>query len=114
MEDSTRPVAEWISEFSRRLTRHRLNQDLTQAQLAREAGISLRTVARIEAGDAVQLESFLRAIVALGLGGRLASWIPEVPQSPIQQLERGGEGRQRASRRSEGQQAEDWSWEDDS
>lgn len=69
MEDSTRPVAEWITEFSRRLTRHRLNQDLTQAQLAREAGISLRTVARIEAGDAVQLESFLRAIVALGLGG---------------------------------------------
>ena len=50
MEVDRRPVAEWIAELGNRISRHRLNQDLSQAELARQAGISLRTVARMEAG----------------------------------------------------------------
>lgn len=113
MEQVTRPVSAWLAELSERLARHRLNQDLTQAELARRAGISLRTVARLEAGDAVQLESLIRVLIALGLSSRLENWIPEVPASPIQQLERQGEARQRASGRPTPGAAQDWEWGDD-
>ena len=110
MEFERRPVAEWIAELGSRISRHRLNQDLSQAELARRAGISLRTVARMEAGEAVQLESFLRLLSALGLEGALGSLIPEVPESPIRQLERGPAERQRASRRREEPEKSDWEW----
>ena len=39
-----------LSELGGRLTRVRLEQNLTQAQLAEQAGVSKRTVERLEAG----------------------------------------------------------------
>lgn len=110
MESGRRPVAEWITELGRRITRHRLNQDLSQAELARRAGISLRTIARLESGNPVQLESFLRVLSALGIERALDSVIPDIPDSPIRQLERGPAERRRASRRREEPEPSDWEW----
>ena len=99
MDPSTTPVSGWLRQLSARLVRHRLNRDLSQSDLARRAGISLRTLARLEAGEPVQLGSFLRVLLALDLGERLEQLVPDVPESPIQQLERAGAARRRASRR---------------
>jgi len=118
MGSTARPVSGWLALLSERVTRHRLNQDLSQASLALRSGISLRTLARLEAGEPVQLESFLRVLIALGLEGCIESWVPDLPESPIQQLERGGQARQRASRRTSAGQSRkvprDWRWEEDS
>ena len=61
----------------------------------------------------MQLESFLRVLSALGLEGTLGSLIPEIPESPIRQLERGPVQRQRASRRREEPENSDWEWGDE-
>ena len=40
-----------LTELGGRLTRLRLERNLTQAQLAEQAGVSKRTVQRLESGD---------------------------------------------------------------
>ena len=113
---SIKPLQHWLDQFSTRLTRHRLNQNLTQFELARAAGISRRTLARLENGESTQLENFLRTLIALGLEAGLDRLVPDVPQSPIQQLERSGRARQRATgrRRSQSDESKPWSWSDES
>ncbi len=111
------PIQRWLDLLSERLARHRLNQNLTQSELARAAGISLRTIARLENGEPVQLESFLRALMALGLSDGLHRVVPEVPESPMEQLERSGRRRKRATGSRKGGKHENgkpeekpWSW----
>ena len=112
----SRPLAHWLDTLSERLARHRLNQNLTQEELARAAGISLRTLARLENGEPVQLESFLRTLIALGLEDALGRLVPDVPESPMEQLKRSGRRRERATgtRKSAETGSEPWSWDDES
>ncbi|WP_417832583.1 helix-turn-helix transcriptional regulator [Terasakiella sp.] len=103
-----------LQELGRRLEQYRLNRNITQSHLAREAGVSERTVMRIEQGHSVQMANFLKLINVLGLSEHLDVFIPEPIPSPMQQLALQGKGRQRASSmqpRSDNQM--EWSWEDD-
>jgi len=114
-DSPTLPLQFWLDLLSGRLVEHRLNRDLTQAELAARAGISTRTLARLESGEATQLENFLRVLLALGLEGGLDRLVPDIPPSPIQQLERARRVRKRASgrRKKPGAPAGDWSWGED-
>ena len=113
---SVQPLQRWLQRLGRRLVKHRLNRNLTQVELARAAGISRRTLARLEGGEPTQLENFLRALVALGLEDNLDRLVPDVPESPIQQLERSGRSRKRATGRRKPRPgaSEPWSWDDES
>jgi transcriptional regulator with XRE-family HTH domain len=110
------PIRRWLELLSERLVKHRLNRNLTQVELARSAGISLRTLARLENGESTQLESFLRTLIALGFEEALNRLVPDVPVSPIQQLERSERQRKRATgrRKSASGVAEPLVWGDDS
>lgn len=113
---SRRPAGVWIEELGRRLAATRLRQNLSQAELARSAGVSLRTLARMEAGEASQLENFLRVLLALGLESGLEELVPEPSPGPIDELEaRARATRRRASRsRVRSQRSPRWRWGDDS
>lgn len=110
------PLRYWLDHLSRRLVQHRLNRNLTQVELAEAAGISRRTLARLEAGEPTQFENFLRTLIALGLQDGLERLVPGVPESPIQQLERSGRTRKRATgrRKPRTDESEPWSWDDES
>ena len=56
-----------LSELGARLERTRLERNLTQRELAAEAGVERKAVQRIEAGESVKLTSFIRVLRALGL-----------------------------------------------
>ncbi len=92
----------------------RLARNLTQAALAEQAGVSKRTVERLEAGAvATQLSGFLRVCRVLGLVEHFENLVPEAGASPMEQLKRQGAKRQRAS----GQRAvavapKKWTWGD--
>lgn len=86
-----------LKELGQRIARYRLNQNKTQAALAQEAGVSLRTMARIEHGDSVQMVSMIRVLRALQLIANLDALIPAPALSPLQQLKMQGKQRQRAS-----------------
>jgi len=81
-----------------RLTSFRLAQDLTQEQVAKEAGIGIRTLQRMEAGEvATRLSNFVGVCRVLGLASRFEMLLPEVPVSPMDQLKLQGKKRERAS-----------------
>jgi transcriptional regulator with XRE-family HTH domain len=102
-----------LAELGERLSTARLSRDLTQAQLALDAGVSKRTVERIEAGRSTQLTSFIRILRTLGLLDGLESLLPPPQPSPMDLLRRAG----RRPRRATGKKAdsgEPWTWGNES
>lgn len=100
-----------LSEIGVRMAHRRLEFQLTQADLAKQAGVSKRTVERIEAGASAQSSSMIRIFRVLDLMQALDSMIPEPGPSPMDLLKLKGKVRQRASsNRSEHQPENDWSW----
>ncbi len=91
-----------LAELGARVRRERLQRNQTQQQLAEEAGVSKRTLERLEAGESTQLSSFVRIARALGLLERFEALLPEPLPSPIERLELGGKQRERASGREPG------------
>jgi transcriptional regulator with XRE-family HTH domain len=84
-----------LEELGERLERRRIDAGLTQAQLAEEAGISKRTLERIEAGHSTDFVMLLRALRVLKLLETLDQWIPDQPQSPLILLKGRGRARKR-------------------
>jgi Predicted transcriptional regulator with C-terminal CBS domains len=73
-----------LQELGHRIARLRLERNLSQAQLAEQAGISKRTLERLEAGAAAtQLSLFLRVLRQLDLLERLELLLPEPQPSPL-------------------------------
>lgn len=100
-----------LRELGARLEGVRLGANLTQAQLAAQAGVSKRTVERLEAGVvAAQLSALLRVCRALGLLERLDLLVPEPGPSPVALLKLKRRSRKRASGR-RAARAPAWTWD---
>jgi transcriptional regulator with XRE-family HTH domain len=81
-----------------RLARVRLGQNLTQEQVAEQAGLGLRTVQRLELGEtATRLTSLLRVCRVLGLVEGFERLFPDQAISPIELLKLQGRQRRRAT-----------------
>ena len=104
-----------LGELGRRMAQARLERNLTQAQLAEQAGLSKRTLERFEAGSvATQLSGFIRLCRALELVERFELLVPELGPSPIEQLKLRGRQRQRASaKRKSPVSSQTWQWGDE-
>ncbi len=103
-----------LSEIGRRLAQVRLEKNLSQVQLAEQAGVSKSTVQRLESGDvSPQLSGFIRVCRVLDLIERLDLLVPEPVSSPVAQLKLGGKRRQRASKTGPPKaSAKKWQWGD--
>ena len=104
-----------LQQLGERLTGIRLDQRLTQAALAERAGVSKRTVERLESGEvATQLSGFLRVCRALGVLDRFETLLPEPTISPMAQLKMQGHQRQRqryrAAKKTSASEPKAWSW----
>jgi len=100
-----------LQELGRRLAHSRLERNISQAELAKEAGISKTTLERIERGGPVQINNFVRVLRALGQLDELDHVIPEPLPRPIERLSSEGRRRQRARhRRDDSSQPGLWSW----
>ena len=93
-----------------RLASIRLSRNLTQAQVAAEAGVSLRTLRRLEDGDGVTLDGFVRVMMALRLQDHLAALLPDPGVRPIERATRQGRLRQRARAKKASVPASEWAW----
>ena len=108
-----------LTELGKRLCRARLRRNMTQAELAHEAGLSKRTIERIEAGHSTQMANFLRVCRALDLLASIDLWIPEPQPSPVELLKLKHKERQRASSRRQPEVVRQkpapdaWTWGDD-
>ena len=104
-----------LGELGHRLASARLASNLTQAALAGEAGVSKRTIERLESGEvASRLSALVRACRVLGLMERLDALVPLAAPGPVEQLKLAGRTRQRASkpRPATPRRATKWTWGD--
>jgi transcriptional regulator with XRE-family HTH domain len=85
-----------LEEVGRRMAATRIERHMTQAQLAEAAGVSKRTVERLEDGASTQLSNLIRCLRALDRLEGLERLLPEMPVNPIELLKRSGASRTRA------------------
>lgn len=100
-----------LHELGRRLAVSRLEKNLTQVQLAEEAGVSKSTLQRLEAGEvATQLSGLLRVCRVLDLLESFDALLPEAVPGPMARLKRGGREKQRATRKKVTVAPKKWTW----
>lgn len=103
-----------LKELGNRIVQYRLNRNLTQGALADEAGVSTRTILRVEHGHSTQTSNLIRILRALHLLENFEALIPEPAISPIQQVKMHGKRRRRASSNpGTSEQKAPWSWENE-
>ncbi len=85
-----------LSEIGVRVSRQRLNRNITQVDLARRAGVARIVVQRLEGGRGCTLENFVRVLRTLGLLDQLDAFLPETGLSPLQLAKSRGRQRLRA------------------
>jgi len=105
-----------LEHLGERLSRYRLDHNVTQADLAREAGIHKNTVFRLEAGESTQTKNLIRVLRVLGLLEQLDALVPEPAPSPLKLLDALEQQRKRAVSKSDRQsdsKPSDWTWGDD-
>ena len=96
--------------LGQRLEAIRLSRNITQSQLAKQAGVSRSTIARLaQEGKGISLDSFIRILQALQLHGHLQSLLPDPAVSPLERMKFEGKRRQRA-RESKASHA-GWAWD---
>jgi transcriptional regulator with XRE-family HTH domain len=106
--DDFASTTDWEREVGVQVKRARLTLDLGQADLARNANVSLGAVKGLEHGKGSTLKTFVRVARALGKQDWLAGLEPEPELGPFDllQLREGRKAPQRASgQRASGQRA---------
>lgn len=88
--------AAMAAELGERLKQARLNQNITQSQLAEHVGITRKAVLNAEKGQ-VSLEVFVAIMAGLNLTAELDLFLPVQLVSPLQLAKLQGKRRVRAS-----------------
>lgn len=101
-----------IAALGRRIEKIRLARNWTWEKLAEEAGVTWRTIANLEKGNKVSLDTFIRVMIALGLQGNIQMLLPDPTIRPMERINTKSTERKRASRKKEGMSSE-WTWNDD-
>ena len=90
----------------------RLSRNITQDMLAKEAGVSSRTIRNLENGEGVLLDTFVRVLMALGLQDNLEILLPDPAIRPMERTGSSGTERKRARPRDMEDENAPWSWGD--
>lgn len=101
------------ADLGETLTRLRLAQNVSQSELADKAGISERTLRRLEAGEGCTLDTLIRVMQAMELAEQLATLLPDPGIMPVERMARGGREPKRVSRKRHEQDDEGWSWDEE-
>ncbi len=88
----------------------RLSRNITQAQLAEEAGVSPRTIGRLEKGQGVSMDTFIRIMMALNIQQNLEALLPDPTVRPIERVGMGTGERKRARPAKSIDELPTWSW----
>lgn len=96
----------------KRLESIRLSRNITQAQLAEEAGVSPRTIGRLEKGQGVSMDTFIRIMMALSIQQNFEALLPDPSVRPIERVGMSAGERQRARPTKSMDEFPSWSWGD--
>jgi transcriptional regulator with XRE-family HTH domain len=104
-----------LAEIGQRISSHRVELNMTQAEVAKKAGMSKRTVENIESGASGQMSNIIRIFRVLNLIENLDRLIPEPGLKPMDLLKQKRKTRVRASRKKTEAKGmgKTWKWKED-
>ena len=73
---------EYQKLIGNRIKQYRVNAGISQKDLERESGISVRSISRLEQGSSIQLESLIKILSALDLDNNIDLLIPDQTKRP--------------------------------
>jgi transcriptional regulator with XRE-family HTH domain len=94
----------------KRLESIRLSHNTTQVQLAEESGVSTRTIGRLEKGQGISMDTFIRVMIALRIQHSLEALLPDPSVRPIERVGIGAGERKRARPTPSSDEQPIWSW----
>ncbi len=97
-------------DIGAKLARLRLSRNITQSELAENAGVSQRTLRRLESGAGTTLDSLVRVLLALKIQQNLDLLVPDPRIRPIERVRTGGSERQRSRPKTSANTARQWHW----
>lgn len=100
------------SALCARLEQIRLSRNITQRALAKEAGVSPRTINRMASGEGISLDTFIRILSALRIQQNLSALLPDPSVRPIERVALEGRERQRARPKGRTGAFGAWTWGD--
>ena len=112
IEFSVATSAQIEAALCKRLEGIRLSRNITQEQLAEEAGVSTRTIGRLEKGQGVSMDTFIRVMMALNIQQNLEALLPDPNVRPIERVGMGAAERKRARPAKSMDELPGWSWGD--
>ena len=71
-----------MNEFAERIKQYRINMQMTQAELSKKTGISIRNIVRIEKGEDTQFNNIIKILYVLHLQNNLDLVIPDNSMRP--------------------------------
>ncbi|MCF0232632.1 MAG: helix-turn-helix domain-containing protein, partial [Enterococcus sp.] len=101
-----------LKEFGQRIADQRLAMGLSQEDLAKHAGISSKTIARLEAGNSVSFSHIISILRSLKMLANIELLIPEFQMLPTEIYD-GIKKRKRAPRNRSSQSKATWKWGDE-
>ncbi len=110
---SIAPSDQIEAALCKRMERIRLSRNITQEQLANEAGVSPRTIGRLEKGQGVSMETFIRVMIALRIQHNLEALLPDPTVRPIERIGLDAGERKRARPTKSTNKLSTWSWGDE-
>ena len=87
-----------MGELGKRVRRQRLNQNITQKELAEKAGVAYTMVQKLEQGDDCRMAGLIRILRALAALDQLDLFLPDPGISPLQLVRQQSHERQRATK----------------
>jgi len=100
-------------DLGHRIEKLRLSKNMNQTTLATDAGVSRRTITRLENGEGISLDTLIRVMKALGVVDRLKDLLPDPSVRPIERIRLKGRERKHAREKPQ-EKAEAWSWDEGS
>jgi putative transcriptional regulator len=88
----------------------RLAKNISQLQLANNAGVSRATIERLEHGAGVSLDTFLRILIALNAQAGLQILLPDLSIRPIERVRMAGKERKRSFPKKPRHNKKEWTW----
>ena len=77
----------YLKELGERIKNTRVASEMTQEELSKRTGLSQKTISRIENGTSIQLDSFLKILLALDLEDKILLLVPNQKERPSIYLE---------------------------
>lgn len=102
-----------IASLGEQIRNIRLSRNVTQAQLAEEAGVTVFTIGRLEQGLGSTLDTFIRVLIALGLAHNLTGLLPDPSIRPMERISGSRVERQRARPKTSAEPTTVWAWGDE-